>query len=97
MFKQTPGMGLEAWIWRLLHFDWSDVADDRQIRRYTRCDESRIPQVMSSTAKLATTRKGLPIEVWRRHFRLLDWTLSSVSHEWKRHVGPATERPGRNA
>jgi hypothetical protein len=83
-FKQRL-MGLQPDL-VLLHFDWSDVADDRQIRRLVRCDESGIPATCPN-AKLATAKKKPPPqEVWRRQFRLLDWALNAISTEWKLQV-----------
>lgn len=69
----------------LLHFDWSDVMEDRQIRRNALCDESGIPQSCPN-AKLAMTKKVLKHEVWRQQFRLLDWAMSAASREWKQQL-----------
>ena len=69
----------------LLHFDWSDVADDQQIRRQARCDESRVVQACPHP-KLSPSKKGRPIEQWRQQFRLLDWGLCSASSQWKLSV-----------
>jgi hypothetical protein len=69
----------------LLHFDWSDVADDRQIRRLVHRDESGIP-LSCPNSKMVASKKERPHETWRRHFRLLDWALSAISLEWKQRV-----------
>lgn len=70
----------------LLHFDWSDVADDRQIRRLSHCDEAGIPQSCPN-AKLIASKKSPPLhEVWRQQFRLLDWGMNCMCTEWKQQV-----------
>ncbi|WP_010586664.1 SGNH/GDSL hydrolase family protein [Schlesneria paludicola] len=69
----------------LMHFDWSDVSDDQQVRRQARCDESHIVQACPHP-KLTARQKGRPIEQWRQQFRLLDWGLCSASSEWKSRV-----------
>lgn len=69
----------------LLHFDWSDVADDRQIRRRACCDDEGIPQACPHL-KLIPTKKVRPQEVWRQQFRLLDWGLTALSFEWKQQI-----------
>jgi hypothetical protein len=69
----------------LLHFDWSDVADDQQIRRRARCDSAGIPQSCPHI-KLATVKKMKIHEVWRQQFRLLDWGLGALSVEWKQQL-----------
>ena len=69
----------------LLHYDWSDVADDRLIRRYARCDDAGVPQSCPH-AKLYGTKNVRPHEVWRQQFRLLDWGLNIASSEWKLQV-----------
>ena len=69
----------------LLHFDWSDVADDQQMRRRARCDKNGVPQACPH-AKLVASKKVRPHEVWRQQFRLLDWGLSSLSANWKQKM-----------
>ena len=66
----------------LLHFDWSDVADDQQIRRRARCDEAGMP-LSCPHVKLTTGKTARPHDVWRQHFRLMDWAMNSLSAEWK--------------
>lgn len=69
----------------LMHFDWSDVADDQQVRRQARCDESHVVQACPNP-KLTSVKKLRAIEQWRQQFRLLDWGLCSASTEWKSRV-----------
>lgn len=69
----------------LLHFDWSDVSEDRQIRRSCRCDAAGLPQSCAH-AKLVATKKVSPVEVWRKQFRLLDWGLTAAGVEWKQKI-----------
>lgn len=69
----------------ILHFDWSDIADDRSIRRHTKCDDSGRPQSCAH-ARLATTKKIQQLEAWRQQFRLFDRALCAVGTEWKHHM-----------
>lgn len=69
----------------LLHFDWSDVYDDRQMRRHARCDESGVPQSCPHPS-LSVSKKFKACEVWRQHFRLLDLTMGQLSVEWKQQL-----------
>ena len=70
----------------LLHFDWSDIVDDRQIRRLAQCDEAGIPQSCTHPRLSHPKMKHAPQEVCRQHFRLVDWGLSLVSKEWKQQL-----------
>ncbi len=70
----------------LLHFDWSDVADDRQIRRLSRCDESGNPQSCPNPKLIASNKRIPQLDVWRKQFRLLDWMLSGMCTEWKQQI-----------
>jgi hypothetical protein len=74
----------------VLHFDWSDVADDRSIRRHTKCDESGTPQSCSH-ARLANTKKIQQLDAWRQQFRLFDQILCAVGTEWKHPVKPIVD------
>jgi hypothetical protein len=69
----------------LLHFDWSDVGDDRQIRRPAICDDDGVPQSCPH-GSLAGVKKNRPHEVWREKFRLVDWTMSSLGAEWRQQI-----------
>ncbi len=69
----------------LLHFDWSDVADDRQIRRLSTSDDAGIPQSCPH-ATLFASRKVRPQEVWRQQFRLLDLGAKALSSEWRQQI-----------
>jgi hypothetical protein len=69
----------------LLHFDWSDVADDRQIRRLATCDDVGIPQSCPHINSI-TSKKVRLHEVWRQQFRLLDLGLNALSAEWKQQI-----------
>ena len=69
----------------LLHFDWSDVSDDRQIRRRAVCDDEEIPQACPHL-KLISSKNVRPQEVWRQQFRLFDWGLTALSFEWKQQI-----------
>lgn len=82
-FKQRL-MGLQPDL-VIMHFDWSDVADDRQIRRTTRCDSEGLPQLCSHTS-LLPARKVRPHQAWRENFRLLDWGMTYFCAEWKQQI-----------
>lgn len=69
----------------LLHFDWSDVANDRQIRRNARCDPAGIP-LTCPNPRLIAEKKVRKHEVWRQQFRLFDWVLSAAGDEWKQQL-----------
>ena len=69
----------------LLHFDWSDVADDRQILRRASCDEAGIP-LSCAHPKLIAPQKIRPHDVWRHQFRLFDCCLSALGDEWKQQI-----------
>ncbi len=69
----------------VLHFDWSDVSDDRQLRRRARCDQSGIPQSCPHET-LVASKKLQKCDLWRQQFRLLDWGLGSISSEWKEQL-----------
>ena len=69
----------------LMHFDWSDVADDVIVRRGSLRGKTGSWQTCPHP-KLANEKKERPQEVWRQQFRLLDWGLSTISLEWKQQV-----------
>ena len=69
----------------MLHYDWSDAADDRKIRRHARCDANKVPQSCPNS-KLIAVKKVRPQDVWRQQFRLVDWGLSTVGNEWKKKL-----------
>ena len=69
----------------LLHFDWSDVSDDRLIRRRAKCDRAGVPQSVPH-AKLASAKKTRPHDVWRQQIRLIDMGLNVLSTEWKQEA-----------
>ena len=83
LFKQRL-LGLQPDV-VVLHFDWSDVADDQQIRRRTRCDEDGVP-LSCPHVKLIADKAIRPHDVWRQHFRLMDWGMSYLSSEWKQQL-----------
>ncbi len=83
LFKQRL-LGLQPDV-VVLHFDWSDVADDQQIRRRARCDEDGVP-LSCPHVKLIADKATRRHDVWRQHFRLLDWAMNSLSSEWKQQL-----------
>lgn len=70
----------------LLHFDWSDVTDDRQLRRLATCDDAGTPQSCPHPKLAASKKKTLSFEAWRQQFRLFDWAFSNVSSEFKKQI-----------
>ena len=70
----------------LLHFDWSDVSDDQQLRRQTRCDKEGTPLSCPHASLVATKRVAEPLDNLRKQFRLVDWGLTSASQQWKRQL-----------
>ena len=87
LFKQRI-IGLQPDL-VLLHFDWSDVADDRQIRRLAHCNDAGVP-LSCPHVKLTRTKKAAPHEIWRTHFRLFDWGLTVLGAEWKQKIARQT-------
>ena len=74
----------------LLHFDWSDVSDDQQLRRRTRCDREGTPLSCPHASLVATKRVTAPLDNLRQQFRLVDWGLTSASHQWKQQLAEQT-------
>ncbi|MEK6257150.1 MAG: hypothetical protein AABP62_00905 [Planctomycetota bacterium] len=70
----------------LLHFDWSDVSDDQQLRRRTRCDKEGTPLSCPHASLVATKRVAEPLDNLRQQFRLIDWGLTSASQQWKQKL-----------
>jgi len=70
----------------LLHFDWSDVADDRHLRRRARSDSSGTPLSCPHSSLQGTTRKQHPLDHLRQQFRLIDWGLVAAGNEWKQQI-----------
>lgn len=67
----------------VLHFDWSDVSEDQQLRRRTRCDQNGVPLSCPHSSLIPSTRLTQPIDDLREKFRLVDWGLTVASREWK--------------
>ena len=74
----------------LLHFDWSDVSDDQQLRRRTRCDREGTPLSCPHASLVATKRVTQPLDNLRQQFRLIDWGLASASQQWKQQLAEQT-------
>ena len=70
----------------LLHFDWSDVSDDQQLRRRTRSDRDGTPLSCPHASLVETKRVTQPLDNLRRQFRLVDWGLSCASRQWKQQL-----------
>lgn len=74
----------------LLHFDWSDVSDDQQLRRRTRSDREGVPLSCPHPSLIATKRVTQPLDDLRHQFRLVDWGLSCASQQWKQQLAEQT-------
>lgn len=74
----------------LLHFDWSDVSDDQQLRRRTRCNREGTPLSCPHASLVTAKRVTQPLDDLRQQFRLIDWGLTSASHQWKRQLAEQT-------
>jgi hypothetical protein len=84
----------------LMHFDWSDVADDRQLRRQTRSDADGLPLSCPHISLITRAKKPNPLDTIRQQFRLVDVGLNLAGQQWKQRIaeGSATSRDlGANA
>lgn len=84
----------------ILHFDWSDVMDDRQLRRRTRSDAQGTPVSCAHISLQHTQRAPHPLDHLRQQFRLIDWGLTAAGDQWKQQISKqaATSRDlGTNA
>lgn len=88
LFKQRL-LGLQPDL-VLLHFDWSDVSDDQQLRRYTRSSREATPLSCPHASLVKTKRVTKPLEDLRQQFRLIDWGLTATSRQWKRQLAEQT-------
>ena len=68
----------------LVHYDWSDVADDQQMRRRAQCSKEGTPLCCPHPSLIGARRLTQPIDKLRQQFRLIDWGLWATSQEWKR-------------
>jgi hypothetical protein len=73
----------------LVHVTWSDLADDRNLRRYTTCDPHGVP-VSCSHPRLAA-KPCVNLGAWRQQFRVIDWGCEQL---WCKVEDAA---PGRTA
>jgi hypothetical protein len=84
----------------ILHYDWSDVMDDRQLRRRTRSDAQGTPVSCAHLTLQPVNRKPHPLDHLRQQFRLVDWGLVAAGEQWKQQISKqaATSRDmGTNA
>lgn len=84
----------------ILHFDWSDVMDDRQLRRRTRSNAQGTPVSCAHVSLQHSTRTAHPLDHLRQQFRLIDWGLTAAGDQWKQQISKqaATSRDmGTNA
>ncbi len=70
----------------LLHFDWSDVTDDRQLRRRMRCDSHGTPISCPHISLQGTARPANSLDQLRQQFRLIDWGLVAAGNKWKQQI-----------
>lgn len=84
----------------VLHYDWSDVMDDRQLRRRTRSNAQGTPVSCAHLTLQPVNRKPHPLDHLRQQFRLVDWGLVAAGEQWKQQISKqaATSRDmGTNA
>ena len=84
----------------IVHFDWSDVADDRQLRRRMRCDSHGTPIACPHVTLQGISRPLNCLDRLRQQFRLIDWGLVAAGNNWKQQINEqaATSRDlGTNA
>ena len=70
----------------LLHFDWSDVTDDRQLRRRMQCDSHGTPLSCPHATLRNTAPAFGPVNQLREHFRLIDWGMTAAGKQWKQQI-----------
>lgn len=70
----------------LLHFDWSDVADDRQLRRRLRSDPHGVPLSCPHASLQGSATAPNALNELRGHFRLVDWGMTAAGQEWKQQI-----------
>ena len=70
----------------LLHFDWSDVADDRQLRGRMRCDPHGTPISCPHVSLQEMARPANSLDQLRQQFRLIDWGLVAAGNKWKQQI-----------
>ena len=70
----------------LLHYDWSDVADDSRLRRRMRSDSQGTPLSCPHASLQETPRKLHPLDHLRQQFRLVDWGLTVAGRQWKQQI-----------
>ena len=74
----------------LLHFDWSDVSDDQQLRRHTRSSRDATPLSCPHASLVKTKHLTKPLDDLRQQFRLIDWGLTATSRQWKIQLAEQT-------
>ncbi len=74
----------------LLHYDWSDVSEDQQLRRRTHCGDDGLPLSCPHASLVAKKQMPHPLDTIRQQFRLVDWGLSTASVQWKQQIAIQT-------
>jgi len=70
----------------LMHFDWSDVSDDRQLRRQIRTGDDGLPLSCPHTSLITKPQKSNCLDTLRQQFRLVDWGLIIAGRQWKQQI-----------
>jgi hypothetical protein len=81
-------LGLQADL-VLVHANFADLADDRDLRRFTTCDRHGVPVCCSHP--LLSKKACVNIGDWRNQFCVLDWGYQQV---WKQVEETAPVRQG---
>jgi len=62
----------------LVHITWSDLADDRELRRFTTSDRHGVP--LGCPHPQLSSRPCVTLGAWRQQFRVVDWSCQQL---WK--------------
>jgi hypothetical protein len=60
----------------LVHVTWSDLADDRALRRFTACDRHGVP--LSCSHPQLSAKPCVNLEAWREQFCVVDWGCQTL-------------------
>lgn len=74
----------------LLHYDWSDVSDDRLLRRRMKSDAQGTPLSCPHVSLQTRSRKQHPLDHLRQQFRLVDWGLVASGNQWQQQISEQT-------
>lgn len=70
----------------LVHYDWSDVNDDRQLRRRLSTDSQGTALSCPHTSLQRSTAEPHALDRLRDQFRLVHWGFQSLGQHWQRQI-----------